>query len=210
MMQPKGLAGTAIGVGRVSLGERMHREKLKRLEAAARATDEASPWFALRCWTGQELAVLEALEALGIHALVPQRRGPDLRRRGRIMPGRLVPVIHGYVLVQIQPSPEALAALDTIRHAIEVLGGCEHPKRLLPEEVERFNTIARSGTYDWQRVNITFRKGQIVRAKEGLFEGATGEVITARPDGRGDAVVEFDVFGRKVPTNIPLAMLEKA
>lgn len=209
MMQLKGLVGAAIGNGNLNFEERIRLEKLQRLESVARATHADSPWFVLRCWTGHEVSVKSHLEELGINALVPQRRGPNLRRRDRIIPGKMIPVIHGYVLVQSDPMPEALAALDAVDHVIGVLGGCDFPKRLLPSEVARFNALAESGIYDWQQENVVYRKGDKVSVKEGFFFGAVGEVVTARPDGKGDAVIEMDVLGRLVPVNIPLALIEK-
>ena len=209
MMRPKGLVGAAIGVGSLSFEDRLRLDKLQRLESVARVTHADSPWFVLRCWTGHEVSVRLQLEELGINALVPQRRGPDYRRRHRIIPGQMMPVIHGYVLVQMDPIPEGLAALDAVSHAIDVLGGCEFPKRLLPSEVARFNALAESGIYDWQQENVVYRKGDKVSVKEGFFCGAQGLVISARPDGKGDAVIEMDVLGRMVPVNIPLALIEK-
>lgn len=209
MMQHNRFEGTPIGAGHLTYADRSRLEKLHRIESAARICSDDSPWFALRCWTGREMAVQEHLEQLGITALVPMRKGPDLRRRHRVVPGQMMPVIHGYVLVQIVGKPECLAALDAVDHAIAVLGGADSPKRISSEEVKRFRALAAEGAYDWHQVVDVFRKGQKVRAKDGPFATLTGEVISARMDGRGDAVVEFNVFGRLTPVNLPLAFLEK-
>ncbi len=82
-----------------------------------------APWFALRVWTGREKVVGDALTTMGVRSLVPMRKGPDLRRRHRVIPGTMMPVIHGYVLVQMLPQPEYLAGLQGLEHAIDVLGG---------------------------------------------------------------------------------------
>lgn len=208
MMQHKGLVGTMIG-GALNCEERILLDKLQRLESAARISGDDSPWFVLRCWTGREIAVLEHLQKIGINGLVPQRKGPDLRRRHRIIPGEMMPVIFGYVLVQIDRSPETLAALDAVDYAIDVLGGCENPKRLSSEEVRRFKDLSESGAYDWNKGGQVFRQGETVRIIDGPFASFPAIIVTARPDGRGDAVVEIDIFGRSTVANLPLAFLEK-
>lgn len=208
MMQHKGLVGTMIG-GALNCEERIRLDKLQRLVSAARACGDDSPWFVLRCWTGREIDALQHLRKLGINGLVPQRKGPDYRRRGRIIAGQMMPVIFGYVLVQIDRSPEILAALDAVDHAIDLLGGCEFPKRLSSEEVRRFKDLAEAGTYDWSNAGQVFRKGEKVRIVDGPFASFPAVIVTARPDGRGDAVVEIDIFGRSTVANLPLAFLEK-
>lgn len=209
MMQHRDVTGVAVGTQHSSFEHRIRADKLTWLDMAASVSCDDSPWFALRCWTGREESVRNELDGLGITSLVPMRKGPDLRRRHRLIEGQMMPVIHGYVLVRIDGKPLFLAALDAVEHAIEVLGGCEHPKRLSAAEVERFQSLAEAGEYDWKTVSLVFRKGEKVRATEGPFASFSGSVISCRQDGRGDAVVEFDVFGRPTPVTLPLAFLEK-
>ncbi|WP_244514675.1 transcription termination/antitermination protein NusG [Ensifer sp. LCM 4579] len=168
------------------------------------------PWFALRVWTGREKAVENALDAIGINSLVPMRKGPDLRRRHRLIEGAMMPVIHGYVLVQMMPRAEYLAGLQGIDHAIDVLGGCERPMRISDEEVSRFNALARDGVYDWERpVDLVLKAGERVLITAGPFGGLTATVVTPSKKGRGDVVVSISFMGGEVPVTVPLALLKK-
>lgn len=211
MMQHRAMDGVAIGGGsRLSFAEREAEARLQRLEASARIIRDDSPWFALRVMTGREFSVQEGLEVLGITALVPQRKGPDLRRRHRVIPGTLQPVIYGYVLVQSEPSPETLVAFKAVRDVLDVLGGAERPMRLSASEVERFQAMAKAGEYDWEKdCGLVLNAGDKVRVKDFAFSGFAAVVITPNSKGKGDVVVSVNIFGRETPVTVPLAMLEK-
>lgn len=211
MMQHRGMDGAAIGNLRgETLDERMRRIRLERLAAVARLTHEETPWFAVRVWTGRETAVDNALSGIGVHALVPMRKGPDLRRRHRIIPGQMMPVIHGYVLVQVDPGAESLDALKGVEHVIEVLGGCLSPRRLAKEEVNHFKDMAADGAYDWERPSdLVVATGDLVRIIGGPFSEFNAVVVTANGKGKGDVVVSVNILGGDVPVTLPLAMLEK-
>ena len=169
-----------------------------------------APWFALRVWTGREKVVDDALARMGVRSLVPMRKGPDLRRRHRVIPGTMMPVIHGYVLVQMLPQPEYLAGLQGLEHAIDVLGGCERPMRISDKEVSRFNALALSGTYDSERhVELQVTAGEPVWITAGPFNNQKGIVVTPNRNGRGDVVVEIRFMGGEVPVTVPLALLRK-
>lgn len=169
-----------------------------------------APWFALRVWTGREKVVDDALTTMGIRSLVPMRKGPDLRRRHRVIPGTMMPVIHGYVLVQMLPQPEYLAGLQGLEHAIDVLGGCERPMRISDKEVSRFNALALGGTYDSERaVDLLVTPGEPVWITAGPFNNQRCIVVTPNRKGRGDVVVTINFMGGEVPVTVPLALLRK-
>lgn len=211
MMQHRAMDGAAVGSLRgETLDERMRRIRLERLAAVARITREETPWFAVRVWTGRETAVDNALSWIGVHALVPMRKGPDLRRRHRIIPGQLMPVIHGYVLVQVEPDAESLDALKGVEHVIEVLGGCLSPRRLGSSEVNHFKDMADNGAYDWEGPSdLVVAAGDRVRITGGPFSEFNAVVVTANGKGKGDVVVSVNILGGDVPVTMPLAMLEK-
>lgn len=216
-MQHKGFLGSPIGYGsQERFEDRMRRINDGRLNEAAlvavncRINAGEVPWFALRVWTGREKAVENALDAMGITSLVPMRKGPDLRRRGRVIGGTMTPVIHGYVLVQMLPVAEYLAGLQGVEHAIDVLGGCERPMRLSDQEVQRFNGLACSGAYDWERpVDLIVAIGEPVFIAAGPFSGQHAVVVTPNRKGRGDVVVAIRFMGGEVPVTVPLALLRK-
>lgn len=218
MMQHRELVGSPIAnVGRDGFRERMRRITDSMLDEGAlvtlncRINGGRAPWFALRVWTGREKAVEEALGTMGVRSLVPMRKGPDLRRRRhRVIEGTMMPVIHGYVLVQMLQQPEYLAGLQGLEHAIDVLGGCERPMRISDKEVSRFNALALGGTYDSERpIDLLVTAGEPVWITAGPFNNQKGIVVTPNRKGRGDVVVAIDFMGGEVPVTVPLALLRK-
>jgi transcriptional antiterminator NusG len=217
MMQHKELVGSPIANdGNDGFRERMRRITDSMLDEGAlvtlncRINGGKAPWFALRVWTGREKAVEKTLEEMGIRSIVPMRKGPDYRRRGRIIRGQMVPVIHGYVLVQLLPRPEYLTGLQGVEHAIDVLGGCERPRRLSDAEVNRFNTLACGGEYDFERpADIVVGAGDRVLITAGPFGSLSAEVVTPNRNRRGDVVVSISIMGGQVPVTVPLALLER-
>lgn len=211
MMQHRGLSGVAIATrSRASFDDVEREARLEVLERASRIIHGDSPWFALRVMTGKEVTVQEGLEVLGITSLVPMRKGPDLRRRHRVIPGSLQPVIYGYVLVQSDPSPDILVAFKGLDDVIGVLGGAEKPMRVTASEINRFKAMADAGLYDWEKpCGLVVVAGDRVRMSAGPFEGWSGMVVTPNSKGKGDAVVLVNLMGGEVPMTIPLAILEK-
>lgn len=210
-MQHRGLKGVAIAVRRgMSFEEREKAERLMMLESAAPIIHADSPWFALRVMTGREISVKLALEDLGITALVPQRKGPDLRRRHRVIPGSFQPVIYGYVLIQSDPSPDVLVSFKGVDDVIGVLGGAEKPMRVTASEISRFKAMAEAGLYDWEKpCELVLAAGDRVKMSAGPFEGWAGVVVTPNSKGKGDAVVMINLMGGEIPMTVPLAILGK-
>jgi transcription termination/antitermination protein NusG len=217
MMQHRELTGLPIATGtRDGFRDRMRRITDDLLDEGAlvtlncRINGGRAPWFALRVWTGREKSVENTLETMGVRSLVPMRKGPDLRRRGRVIEGTMMPVIHGYVLVQMLPQAEYLAGLQGLEHAIDVLGGCERPMRITDKEVSRFNALARGGSYDWERpVDLILTEGEPVWITAGPFNNQKALVVTPNRKGRGDVVVAIRFMGGEVPVTVPLALLRK-
>lgn len=217
IMQRSTFTGSPIALqGHDRFADRMRRISDGLLDEGALVTTNCringgkAPWFALRVRTGREKDVEKALNAKGIRSLVPMRKAPDLRRRGRVIEGAMTPVIHGYVLVQMFANAEYLSGLQGMEHAIDVLGGCERPMRVSDGEVGRFNNLARDGTYDWERpVALSVRAGETVSITAGPFCDRKATVVTPNRNGRGDVVVSISLMGGEVPVTVPLALLKK-
>ncbi|MBB3567236.1 transcription termination/antitermination protein NusG [Rhizobium sp. BK491] len=210
MMQHDKFDGTLIAA---SFGERfedrMRRIRADLLHAATLRAHDDSPWFAVRVMSGREIAVKNTLDDAGIEAVVPMRKGPEYRRRGRVIPSKMIPAMTSYVLVRFMPSDEAFLGIQGIEHVIGVLGGCDNPRRVPNSEVSRFKASADEGLLDWELETTVFKAGETVRVSSGPFASFSGKIVSCRNDGRGDAVVEIDIFGRTTPTLMPLAILEK-
>lgn len=177
------------------------------IAATLRAASD-SPWFALHVMSGREKVVESTLAKADIEVLVPMRKGPIYRRRHRIIPASDIPVLSSYVLVRCLPSAEAFAGFLRVEHVLGIVGGSERPHVVTQEEVRRFSNIAISGAYDWEASSAVFRRGEKASIKDGPFACLRGEIVTCRKDGKGDAVVLLDLFGRETPVLVPLAILE--
>jgi len=210
MMQHDKLEGIPIGEPKPEgFEEKMRRIRADMLHAATCNSRGDSPWFAVRVMSGREIAVKNAMEAAGIEALVPMRKGPEYRRRHRVIPATLIPAMTSYVLVRFLPSTQAFLGIRSIEHVIDMLGGCLSPRHIPNAEVMRFNALADEGALDWERPTIVFLKGEKVRVTDGPFASFVGEITSCRNDGKGDAVVELNLFASMTPVLMPLAILEK-
>jgi transcriptional antiterminator NusG len=206
-MQRNDWNGAPIGLMRDGTCERALR--LERLAEAANRLP-GRQWFAARVWTGRETAVENMLAEMGIETCLPMRMGPELRRRGRIIPPSPVPAIHGYVLVRMPSDGSVLAGLRAFDYFIEIVGGFERPISVSDEEVRRFKALADAGLYDWKcQMTQRWRAGDKASIAAGIFFGATCEIIACRNDGDGDAVVLVSLLGKEVPMTVPLAILEE-
>ena len=131
MMQHDKLDGMPIAIDHGErFEERMRRIKTDLLQAATLRARDDSPWFAIRVMSGREIVVKNVLDEAGIEALVPMRKGPEYRRRGRVVPSKMIPVMTSYVLVRFMPSDEAFLGIQGVEHVIGVLGGCINPRRI--------------------------------------------------------------------------------
>ncbi len=214
MMQHRAMDGVAIVISQKAIDRRekaieANQMKADRFAACLQAR-ESDPWFAVRVMTGFEKAVETALTEQAVEALVPMRKGKTWRRQGRIVEGRMMPVIHGYVLVRFMPDAHAFEAVSSLDNVIGFLRAGEQPKRISDGEVRRFHRRAIEGEYDWSAPSgLVVMAGDRVKMWDGPFEGLTAEVVTPNSKGKGDVVVIVSILGGDVPVTVPLAMLEK-
>jgi transcriptional antiterminator NusG len=210
MMQHNKFDGVPVGVyGGDKFEDRMRRIRRESLGAAAKRADDDSPWYTLRVMSGREKAVKNFLDEASIEAMMPMRMGPEIRRRGRILPAKPLPVMTGYLFARCVRSDEAVIGFLGVEHVTGLLGGSLTPHMVSNKDVRRFNEMAEQGDFDWERPTKGFKKGQIVRVRAGAFKSFCGLIVTCNADGTGDAVIEMEMFSGKIPVLIPLANLEK-
>lgn len=210
MMVERRVKGRAIAFGAPKFEERMTKIRMAHLESVDAAPSIDSPWFALRVAFGRELAVEKALRETKIEAFVPMRKGPKKMIRGRVRSEIHMPAVTGYVLVRFACTPQACSGILAVEHTIELVGAGGVPHPVSHKDVLRFKALADTGGLDWERVSaLTFRRGERVMVGEGPFRMFSAVVISCRRDGKGDAVVELDLFGRPTPITMPLVFLEK-
>ncbi|TCT29615.1 transcription termination/antitermination protein NusG [Martelella mediterranea] len=183
---------------------RQYRSRLKQPVAAD------APWFVLCVRTGCEKCVEAALSEAGVDVFVPMRKGKARKRRGRWLPPKDEVLMVGYVLIRCVCSNETMNALMSFEHVAGILGDWEKPFAVNSEKVSKIRCKAGSGDFNYERpVDISVKAGEIVRIACGIFSGLTGEVVTSNGTGKGDVVVEVEMFGQKTPAILPLAMIEK-
>tara|TARA_Y100000815_G_scaffold196237_1_gene179744 strand:- start:201 stop:836 length:636 start_codon:yes stop_codon:yes gene_type:complete len=190
--------------------DRLRLIRLSGRSALAEKAANDAPWYVLQVMTGWEQAVCDALTECGAEALSPTRKGPKRRRRHKVLPPQDIPLMAGYVLVRFALSETAVSALLGFEHVRGMLGGWLSPFALENDRVVRIMQKAGDGRFDWERVSkIVVVAGERVRIGEGMFAGLEAEVVTPNSKGKGDVVVEVDMFGQKTPVNLPLAIIEK-
>lgn len=195
---------------RPTLDETLVRISERYLNYAVMPAVDDSPWCCLKVWFGREMSVHETLSNHKIECLVPLRMGRERRVRHRVIPAQREPAITGYVFARFIMTAEALSGMRAVEWVRGVLGEDGKPWCISHEKVMQYNALANDGGLDWENVgHVVFRAGDLVLVSEGPFGGFSGEVISARRDGRGDAVVEVDMCGRKVPVTLPVAILKK-
>jgi len=184
------------------------RRRVARMRAAAaiRAGDD-SPWLVLRVMTGREIAVRDDLEAANIEALVPMKMGKERRRRNEKIPAREEPVLVGYILARCRIDCDSMAGLLTFEHVVSILGGYQSPLLVKAENVHCFNEKANKGEFDYERPVTVFIGIKKVRITDGPFVGLCGDVVTSVGGGKGNAVIEVNLFNQSVPMIMPLAIL---
>ncbi|RKD61542.1 transcription termination/antitermination NusG family protein [Rhizobium sp. WW_1] len=217
MMQLNGspFAGLVSDKGIQQL-DRIAREEANRvecIEAASQRTADLFPrdatWLVLQVQSGREQAVEKAMLDCGIEACAPMCLGPKRRRHHKELPPSEQVVFVCYVFVRCVPSAYALQALARFEHVRGVVGGWLHPYRVANETLSSFKELAASGVYDWETKVDAIPVGSKVRVKEGPFIDFAGEVVAFGGKGKGTPVVELELFGRKTPMLMPIAMLSR-
>lgn len=170
---------------------------------------ELAAWFCFMVRPYAEFSTEQALKDVNIEALVPTRMGEEIRRRGRLIPGAVLPVLPGYVLVRCVQSPSAIAGLLRFKKVIGVVGDPEKPYRVPDKIIATFIEKAAEGGYDFTPPEPeVFDVGQRVRVTDGPFASFPGVVIDW--DGvRGRIRVDVSIFGRETPVELAVAQVEK-
>lgn len=195
---------------------RENRIRISQLGMASRriADDypELAAWLCFSVRPRCEFAVEEALTAQNVHALIPRRKGEEIKRRHRIIPAPTLPVLPGYVLVRCVPSNEAVQGIlrfDREKRVLGVLGNGVSFHRVSPKFINRFIEKAESGAYDFRAPSpVHYVLGEQARIIDGPFVSFVGEV-TNFDAAANRLMVEIEIFGRKTPIDLDVAQVEK-
>ncbi len=178
-------------------------------------------WFVLRVASNKESYVretllrkvqIEAMQHLVGRILVPTEKTKTVKGgKQRIVESKLYP---GYVFVEMRLEPDGRIPQDVfflIKETTGVgdfVGTAGRPTPMKDHEIEKMLIDSRKPE-DQPRVKLVFQKGEIVRVKEGPFEGYEGTVDELFPD-KGVVRVLVTISGRQAPIDLEEWQLGKA
>src|SRR5262247_2186122 len=182
---------------------------------------EGMNWFVLRVASNKESYVRETLmrkvqiEGLSDwvgRIMVPTEKTKTLKGgKARITETKLYP---GYVFVEMKLEPDGRIQQDVfflIKETTGVgdfVGTAGRPTPMATHEVEKMLFDSRKPE-DQPTVKLVFAKGEVVRIKEGPFEGYEGTVDELFPE-KGMVRVLVTIFGRQAPIELEEWQLGKA
>jgi transcriptional antiterminator NusG len=183
----------------------------------------AKQWYVLRVASNKEESVREALERKvkieGLDAkigriLVPTERRPSPRSRAgekKFVERKMYP---GYVFIEMELEEDGRIGEDAwflIRETTGVgdfIGAAGRPTAMKASDVDKM-LMQVEKAQDGAPVSVDFKKGDMVKIKEGAFENFEGAVDEVLPD-KGLIRVEVTIFGRATPVELEYWQVEKA
>lgn len=167
-------------------------------------------WFCLSVRHRAEFAVEKDLQEAEIIACVPRRLGEEKIHRGRKLPAPILPVIPGYLLVQVVPSASAFVALKHMDRVTGIIGRGEVPYRLPAKTIEHFIELAEAGRYDHRVEIVAYLPGERVRVIDGPFASFPATVTAINQEDCASRInVEVNIFGRMTPVELDIAQVGK-
>lgn len=170
-------------------------------------------WYAAVVWPNRERRVARALPARARHLGVPdvgRTLVPMLARRATGEDGktrtRLLVAMPGYVLVEMEPTAEAVRLVRGTSGVRGFAGTRSwEPRELVPIPEGEVEALARLA---WTPAQEAFdpRAGETVRVRSGPLRDHAGTVVELLP--RGRALVSLSLASRAVPVEIPISLLE--
>jgi transcriptional antiterminator NusG len=134
--------------------------------------------------------------------LVPKEKVREIKKgEEKVVEKKLFP---GYILVDMELDKETWLYMKKIGGVSNFIGNVK-PKALSDEEVQKF--LSRE-EHQEPKLKVEFKKGDVVRIKEGPFENIEGTVEELVPE-KGTIKVVAIVFGRPTTIEIEHWQLEK-
>ena len=180
-------------------------------------------WYVLRVVSNREASVCEALtrkvaiegmEDIIGRILVPTERRPKPQRKPgdkKYVERKMYP---GYVFVEMELAEDGSIGEDPwflIKETMGVgdfIGSAGKPSPMAPDDVSKMLMQVEKAK-EGAPVSVDFKKGDMVKIKEGAFENFEGAVDEVLPD-KGLIRVEVTIFGRATPVELEYWQVEKA
>lgn len=170
-------------------------------------------WYVIRVQSGREEKVRKGLEkrikAAGAEeeisqVVVPTETVSEIKGgKKRISKKKIFP---GYVMVEMEPTDEALYLIRETPGVGDFVGSHMKPTPMEPHEVERLLGNMKSQA-ETPKLKINFQKGESVKIKEGPFENFDGIVDEVYPE-KGLVRVIVTIFSRPTPVELEYWQVE--
>lgn len=149
------------------------------------------PWLVLRTRSRQENVVQECLQQRQIHSFLPKQRSRSASIETALFPG--------YIFVQ--PRPEQVSALRTVRGSCGLLMSCGRHAQLVERDVEAIRIMVGSGAA--LAVQSELVQGQMMEVIAGPFRYAQGQLVSFKRQQR--LVINLALIGRSLSVEIDAA-----
>lgn len=175
-----------------------------------------SNWYVIRTATRQEQKVVDGLNDLAADQRIPLDvylpAETRWNRLTRVRTIKLVPMLPGYMFVNIEP--EHLWRVDRVDGVHQILGWARHQTVRESMDMATFVGEMRgaqaAGLFDLTQTPAhkrpSLNKGETVKITGGQFSGFIGEVVEKR--GRDRVKLLVSIFGRIGPAVVPMKDLE--
>ncbi|MDO9549091.1 MAG: transcription termination/antitermination protein NusG [Candidatus Marinimicrobia bacterium] len=170
-------------------------------------------WYVLKCYSGKEKKVREAILLEAEHAgmkdmvpevLVPSENIMEMREGKKRVRNKVF--FPGYVLVNMEITRESQYLVENIPGVMSFVGAKGHPLPLKPEEVKR--VMGEVKKKDGREVMATpFKMGDPVKVVDGPFVDFRGVVHEINED-KQKLKVMVSIFGRPSPVEIDFLQVE--
>jgi transcriptional antiterminator NusG len=185
------------------------------------AYDRPGEWYVVRCFSGHEMKVFEALKTLVVNQglqdqiyeiVIPEEDVIEIRREKRVTVKKKT--LPGYMLVRCEPRIENFQTITSIPSAIGFVGPQQsNPIPLEREEVDNLIRPTIEGLEQPVRKKKTprheFEVGNEVEIKTGPFATFKGFVAEINDD-QMKLKVLVDIFGRETPVELEFNQVTKS
>ena len=182
--------------------------------------DNRGQWFVVQTLSGHENKVRDTInrkirtgdQVPVYEAMIPVEKIMEIRRGKKVQVTRKY--FPGYILVRMDlyncDGGIDEAAWYFVRGVQGVLGflGGNRPRPLTDDEVEAVLRPFDPESGDKPRQEIVFEVGEVVRIKDGLFEGSEGTVQEVDNE-RGKLKLMVSMFGRSTPVELKFWQAER-
>ena len=184
--------------------------------------DDRGQWFVVQVRSGLENKVCEAIkyqikisdQVPVYEAVIPTEVVAAIRKGDKKMTESRRKLFPGYIWVRLdlydefgQINEPAWTLVRGVQGVLGFLGG-NRPRPLTADEVDAVLRPFDPESGDKPRQEIVFEVGEVVRIKDGLFEGSEGTVQEVDNE-RGKLKLMVSMFGRSTPVELKFWQAER-